>query len=59
MNWENKGMKRNACKAGAARKSTARTMRLGLMAIAILYGVWKFRKDNRRTAAPQAALSAN
>jgi membrane protein YqaA with SNARE-associated domain len=28
---------------------------LGLMAIAILYGVWKFRKDNRRAAAPQAA----
>jgi membrane protein YqaA with SNARE-associated domain len=32
---------------------------LGLMAIAILFGIWKFRKDNRRAAAPQAALSAN
>jgi membrane protein YqaA with SNARE-associated domain len=33
---------------------------LGLMLAAILYGVWKFRRDGRRAAAPQAAaLSAN
>jgi membrane protein YqaA with SNARE-associated domain len=32
---------------------------LGLMVIAILYGVWKFRKDGRQTGAPQGALSAN
>jgi membrane protein YqaA with SNARE-associated domain len=29
---------------------------LGLMAAAVLYGVWKFRKDSRRTSAPQGAV---
>jgi membrane protein YqaA with SNARE-associated domain len=28
---------------------------LSLMAAAVLYGVWKFRKDRRRSGAPQAA----
>jgi membrane protein YqaA with SNARE-associated domain len=33
---------------------------LGLMVAAILYGVWKFRREGRRAAEPQAAaLSAN
>jgi membrane protein YqaA with SNARE-associated domain len=33
---------------------------LGLMVAAILYGVWKFRRQGRQEAAPQAAvLSAN
>jgi membrane protein YqaA with SNARE-associated domain len=33
---------------------------LGLMVAAILYGVWKFRRQGRQAAAPQAAaLSAN
>jgi membrane protein YqaA with SNARE-associated domain len=32
---------------------------LGLMVMAILYGVWKFRKERGQTGAPQAALSAN
>ena len=33
---------------------------LGLMVAAILYGVWKFRRERRQTAAPQAAaVSAN
>jgi membrane protein YqaA with SNARE-associated domain len=33
---------------------------LSLMVAAILYGVWKFRREARRTAAPQAAaLSTN
>jgi membrane protein YqaA with SNARE-associated domain len=32
---------------------------LGLMVIAILYGVWKFRKDRGQAGAPQGALSAN
>jgi len=32
---------------------------LGLVAAGIFYGLWKFRRDRRQTAAPQAALSAN
>jgi membrane protein YqaA with SNARE-associated domain len=32
---------------------------LGLMVIAILYGLWKFRKERRQAGARQTALSAN
>jgi hypothetical protein len=33
---------------------------LGLMVAGILYGVWKFRRQGRQSAVPQAAaLSAN